>query len=145
MNDRHTPDLFADALNGPGRMGCAVEITALLAAALERAAARGVTRATVVERMSFFLGERVSEATLNGYAAQSHADREISLRRAMAFDAALEEDVLLGLYAAKRGDRRVITADEAAYVELGRIHRTEQQLAERKRALQLMLKTKGAS
>lgn len=143
MNDRFSLDLFSADSERPGGLACAIEIAATMTEALERARGQGMTRGAVVERMSYHLGEKVSEATLNGYTAQSHGEREISLRRAMAFDAALGEDVLLGLYARKRGDRRVITAEEAAYIELGRIHQEEKELTERKRALQVMLKSKG--
>lgn len=140
MNDRATIDLFADAPERPGSLGCGIEIAATMKAAIEQARERGLSRADIAERMSFHLGEKLSEATLNGYTAQSHDEREPSLRRAMAFDAALGMDVLLSLYAHKRGDRRVITADEAAYIELGRIHQQEKALAERKRVLQTLLK-----
>lgn len=138
-------DLFADAPERPGSLGCAIEIAATMAEALEQARKRGLSRDDVAERMSFHLGEKISEATINGYTAQSHKDREITLQRAMAFDAALGQDVLLGLYARKRGDRRVITADEAIYIELGRIHQEEKARAERKRALHALLKTGGRS
>lgn len=124
-------------------MGCAIEIAATITAALEQAHKRGLSRDDVAERMSFHLGGKISEATISGYAAPSHKDRELTLERAMAFDAALGQDVLLGLYARKRGDRRVITADEATYIELGRIHQKEKELAERKRALQTLLKAGG--
>lgn len=149
MNQRHSLDLFADAPERPGALGCRVEIAATMADALKAVAARSLDRGAVAERMSFHAGEAISVATLNGYAAQSHTGqaeergekpRDISLLRAMAFDAALDRDVLLGLYARKRGERRVITADEAAFIELGRIHQQERELAERKRALQIMLK-----
>lgn len=120
-----------------------------MAEALANAAKAGMTREAVAERMSFHAGEQISVATLNGFTAQSHTGlaeekgqrpRDISLLRAMAFDAALQADVLLSLYASKRGDRRVITSEEAAYIELGRIHHEEKELAERKRALQVMLR-----
>lgn len=147
MSQGYTLDLFADALERPGGLGCRVEIAATMAEALKAAAASGMTRDTVAERMAFHLGEKFNPATLNGYTAPSHTEnaeqpRDISLLRAMAFDAALEQDILLGLYARKRGERRVVTADEAAYIELGRIHQQEKELAERKRALQIMLKAK---
>lgn len=141
MDDRLSLDLFADAAERPGALGCRIEIAATMAEALERARSRGLTRAQVAERMGFHLGEKLSEATLDGYCAQAHADREPSLRRAMAFDAALDEDVLLSLYARKRGERHVITAEEATYIELGRIHQQERKLADRKRALQTLLKS----
>ncbi|MDO8931841.1 MAG: hypothetical protein Q7U97_05560 [Rhodocyclaceae bacterium] len=140
MNDRLSLDLFANAPEQPGGLGCAIEIAATMAEALDLARERGLSRAVVAHSMSFHLGEKVSEATLNGYTAQSHGEREPSLRRAMAFDAALGDDVLLGLYARKRGGRRVVTAEEAAYIELGRIQQKEKALAERKRALQTLLK-----
>lgn len=148
MIESHSLDLFADAPERPGGMGCRVEIAATMAEALRIAATRGLTREAVAERMAFHLGDRFNPATLNGYTAPSHTEkaeqpRDISLLRAMAFDAALGQDVLLGLYARKRGERRVVTADEAAFIELGRIHQQERELAERKRALQSLLKTGG--
>lgn len=148
MSDRLSLDLFADAPERPGALGCRVEIAATMAEALKAAAARGLVRDAVAERMSFHLGDKFNPATLNGYTAPSHTEkaeqpRDISLLRAMAFDAALDSDVLLGLYARKRGERRVITAEEAAYIELGRIHQQERKLGERKRALQTLLKTGG--
>lgn len=143
MIDPRSFDLFADLPERPGALGCRVEIAATMAEALERARGRGLSRAQVAERMAFHLGEKFNEVSLNGYCAPAHADREPSLRRAMAFDAALGEDVLLGLFARKRGGRRVITAEEAAYIELGRIHQAERELADRKRALQTILKTGG--
>lgn len=134
-------DLFGADPARPGALGCAIEIAATMSEALFRASdQRGQSRADIVNRMSYHLGERLSEATLNGYTSQSHVEREISLRRAMAFDAALDEDVLLGLFARKRGQRRVISAEDVAYLELGRIHHEERDLAERKRALQSLLK-----
>ena len=143
-----TFDLFADAPQRPGEMGCRVEIAATMAEALRIAATQGLTREAVAERMAFHLGDKFNPATLNSYTAPSHTEkaeqpRDISLLRAMAFDAALEQDVLLGLYARKRGDRRVITADEAAFIELGHIHQQERELAERKKALQTLLKAGG--
>ena len=135
--------LFPPEEDGAGSLGCAVEIQATVAAALARAAERGVSREQVAERMGLHLGEARSRHVRDGYAAPSHPNHEINLRRAMAFDAALGEDVLLSLYARKRGGRRVITHEEAALLELGRIHQAERELAERRRALQSILKTKG--
>ena len=138
-----TGSLFDADPQRPGTMGCRIEIAATMSEALERARKNGVTREQVAGDMAYHLGEKFSVATLNGYTAPSHSERDISLVRAMAFDAAIGEDVLLGLYAEKREGRRVVTADEAAYIELGRIHQEEKDLAERKRALQVILKSKG--
>ena len=139
MIDHLSLDLFVDAPEHPGHLGCAVEIAATMAQAIERARLRSLDRAEIVARMSYHLGERLSEATLNGYTSQAHGDREISLRRAMAFDAALGEDVLLGLYAEKLGGRQVVSADDASLLEWARLHHEERQLAARKKALAAVL------
>jgi len=133
-------DLFAEPSNQAGGLACGIEIAATMTEALHHAQARNLSRERVAELMCYHLGEKFSVATLNGYCAQSHEEREVSLRRAMAFDAALGLDVLLGMFAKKRGDRKVISQEDAAYIELGRIHQEEKELAERKRALQVMLK-----
>lgn len=152
--DLLTGSLFTAEPERPGALGCRVEIAATMADALKRARERGLSREQVAARMAYHLGEKFNPDSLNGYTAPSHTDkaaekgeqpRDISLLRAMAFDAALDEDVLLSLYAGKRGDRRVITDDEAAFIELGRIHQQERDLAERKRALQALLKMGGRS
>lgn len=103
-DDPYTASLFDDASVGrPGEMGCAIEIAATMGEALDRAKRdRGLSREEVASRMAWHLGEKFGVSTLNGYCASSHEDREPSLRRAMAFDAALGADVLLGLYARKR-------------------------------------------
>lgn len=143
-HDPHTPDLFAGAPERPGTLGCSIEIAATMAEALEMARQQGVTRGEVAVRMAYHLGEKLSEATLNGYCAQSHDDREITLKRAMAFDAALGSDVLLSLYTRKRGGRVVMSEDDAALLEWARLHQEEKALSERKRALEAVLKLKGA-
>ncbi len=143
MDDR-TPDLFATDQDRPGSLGCAIEIAATIGDALERARSqRGLTREAVAERMSYHLGERLSEHMVNAYAAQSHGQHEISLRRAMAFDAALGEDVLLNIYCSKRGGRAAIVQDDAALLEWARLHHQERELAERRKALEAALKVRG--
>lgn len=102
--------------------------------------------------MSGYLGEKISVGTLNGYCAPSHTSqaaengqpaRDISFMRAMAFDAAVEEDVLLGLFASKLGGRKVVSSDDAALLEWARLHHQEKELGERKRMLEAVLKVKG--
>ena len=142
MIDHLSMDLFVDAPERPGRLGCAVEIAATMAQAIERARTRGLDRSDIVARMGHHLGERLSEATLNGYTSQAHGEREISLRRAMAFDAAHGDDVLLGLYAEKLGGRQVVRADDADLLAWARLHHEERQLAARKKALEAVLISK---
>ena len=140
-SDTRCGDLFADEADHPGALGCQVEIMARMAVALEQARERGLTRERVAERMGYLLGEKISKDTLDGYVAPSHQQqgREISFKRAMAFDAALGEDVLLGLYAEKLGGRQVVSAGDADLLQWARLHHEERQLAARKKALEAVL------
>lgn len=142
--DPYSLNLFtAQADERAGTLACGIEIVATINEALDKARAHGVTRETVAERMGYHLGEKFGLATLEGYAAVSHADRKITLERAMAFDAALGTDVLLGLYARKRGARAIVSSDDAALLEWAKLHQEEKALAERKRALEAVMKMKG--
>jgi len=150
--DTRTLDLFSQNITRPGSLGCRAEVAATLADAMKRAADRGVSREDIAARMSNYLGEKISVGTLNGYSAPSHTSqaaengipaRDISLMRAMAFDAAVEEDVLIGLFAEKRGGRKVVSSDDAALLEWAHLHRQEKELAERKKALEAVIKMKG--
>lgn len=143
--DTATGDLFADDIERPGAFGCQVEIAACMAVAMERARERGITRERIAERMTYLLGEKVSADTLNGYVAPSHQQqgREINLKRAMAFDSALGEPVLLRLYADKLGGWQMINPDDASLLEWARLHHEERRLAARKKALEVVLLSKG--
>jgi transcriptional regulator with XRE-family HTH domain len=142
--DIYSQDLFADQPGErAGTLACSIEIVSTLAEALDRAKTHGITREDVAERMGYHLGEKLSVATLNGYCAPSHSEREISLIRAMAFDAALGSDVLLGLFARKRGERAIVSGDDAALLEWARLHQAEKALGEKKRALEAVMKMKG--
>jgi len=150
--DTRSLNLFDQNNTPPGSLGCIAEIVATISDAMQRAASRGITREEIAVRMSTYLGEKISAGTLNGYAAPSHTtqakdrgvpERNISLARAMAFDAAVEEDALLGLYLRKRGDKLVINRDDADLLEWARLHREEKYLAERKKALEAAMKLRG--
>jgi len=141
--DPYSGDLFGNEAEHPGALGCQVEISACMAVAMERARERGLTRERIAERMSYLLGEKISLATLNGYVAPSHQDREISFKRAMAFDAALGEDVLLRLFADKRGGRHVVNAVDVDLLTWARLHHEERQLVARKKALEAVLMSRG--
>jgi hypothetical protein len=136
-------DLFAHDIERPGALGCSVEIRACMDVAMERARERGLTRERIAERMSYLLGEKVSKDTLDGYVAPSHLEREIPLKRAMAFDAALGEPVLLGLFAGKLGGRQVVSADDADLLQWARLHHEERHLAARKKALEAVLMSRS--
>lgn len=152
MNDNRSFDLFTPTAVHPGSMGCRAEIAATLSEVMKRAASKGITREEIAARMGMFLGEKISVATLNGYSSQSHTAqaaengepaRDISFMRAMAFDAAVEEDVLMRLFAEKLGGRRVVSSEDAALLEWARLHQEEKALGEKKRALEAVMKLKG--
>jgi hypothetical protein len=152
MNDRMTLDLFSPSTTRHGSLGCRAEIAAALSDAMRRAAERGISREEIAVRMGNYLGEKFSVGTLNGYTAPSHTSqaaengqpaRDISYMRAMAFDAAVEDDVLMGLFAAKLGGRVIVSQEDAALLEWARLHRQEKELAERKRALEAVIKLRG--
>src|SRR5450759_4049212 len=147
-----TLDLFASNVTRPGSLGCRAEVSATMAEAMKRAAEQGVSREEIAARMSGYLGEKISVGTLNGYTAPSHTSqaeqrgapvRDISYMRAMAFDAAVESDELLGLFCRKRGDRSTISNEDAALLEWARLHQEEKALGERKRQLEAVMKVKG--
>lgn len=141
--DNASGDLFANDMERPGVLGCQVEIAACMAVAMERARERGLTRERIAERMTFLLNEKISKETLDGYVAPSHRDREITFKRAMAFDAAIGQPVLLGLFAEKIGGWRVMDAADADLLEWARLHHEERQLAARKKALEAVLLSRG--
>ncbi len=143
--DPRSQDLFADAPERAGTLACGIEIVATVNEALERARAHGVSRETVAERMGYHLGEKFGVATLEGYAAESHKERQITLLRARAVDAALGADALLGLYARKRGERAIVSGEDAALLEWARLHQEEKALGEKKRALEVVMKMKGSA
>ncbi|MDD5391161.1 MAG: hypothetical protein PHD37_17630 [Gallionellaceae bacterium] len=152
--DMRNLSLFDQNTTRPGSLGCIAEIAAALGEAMARAAERGISREEIANRMTVYLGEKISTGTLNGYAAPSHTtqaaergvpERHISFMRAMAFDAAVEEDALLGLFCEKRGGRRAVSSDDAALLEWAHLHRQEKELAERKKALEAVFKLRGGT
>jgi hypothetical protein len=147
-----TMDLFTSNTTRPGSLDCRAEIAATMLEAMKRAAETGTTREEIAARMSVYLGEKISVGTLNGYVAPSHTShaaengapaRDISLMRAMAFDAAVEKDVLLSIFTRKRGDRVVISNQEGALLEWAKLHREEKALGERKKLLEAAMKVGG--
>lgn len=150
MIDTRSGNLFDATGDRPGAMGCRLEIAATMREALEKSREGGLSRERVAERMGYYLGERISADTLNGLVAPSHTDeqktvtpRDLKFMHAMAFDAAVGQDAMLGLYAAKRGGRMVLSNEDAALLEWARLHHEEKDLAERRRALEAVIKRRG--
>jgi len=147
-----TLDLFSSNTIRPGSIGCRAEVAATMSNAMKIAASNGISREEIAVRMSAFLGEKINVGSLNGFAAPSHTSqasqigapvRDISFIRAMAFDAAIESDVLLNLFADKIGGRRVISCDDEALLEWAKLHQAEKALSERKKLLEAAMKIKG--
>ena len=142
-HDSKTSDLFNEADGvAPGSGACSIEIAHTMSQALDRCRESGVDRERIAERMTYLLGEKVSVAMLNAYTAPSRDTHQINVERAIAFDAAGKSVVgtraLLHLQA-RHGGERIVSKEEAAFIELGRIYQQERQLRERKRALQVIL------
>jgi len=147
-----TLDLFSQNNIRPGSIGCRAEIAATMVEAMKHAANKGISREEIAARMSNFLGEKISVGSLNGFVAPSHTSqaatsgqpvRDISYMRAMAFDAAVEDDVLLGLFSDKMGGRKIINSDDYALLEWAKLHQQEKALNERKKLLEATMKLSG--
>lgn len=140
--DLLTGDLFADipkaAPATPGAMNYSREIAAVMGDALK---ASPHDRYEVAARMSRMLGREVSISMLNVYAAESHDYHNISLERAIAFDAATDSYALLNFFAGKRGCR-VMVGEDGLLAELGRIRQMRDELAGKDRAIREYLKGK---
>jgi hypothetical protein len=138
-HDFLTGELFAEipqaAPTTPGAINYSREIAATMSQALKDSAH---DRIEVSARMSRMLGREVSLSMLNAYTAGSDETHNISLERAIAFDAATDGHALLNFFSAKRGCR-VMVGEDALLAELGRIERSEQVLRERKAALKAYL------
>lgn len=145
-HDSKTPDLFIDSAgNIPGSCACSIEIAHTMSEALDKCREAGVDRERIADRMSYLLGDKVSVSMLNAYSAPSRETHQINVERAIAFDAAVRTvtgtRALLHLQARHAGER-VVSQEEAAHIELGRIFLQERELRERKSALQVLLRGK---
>ena len=138
--DERTADLFAasPAEVPPGSLACSVEVAHTMSEALR---ACGRDRYEVAARMSRSLGREVTVAMLNAYTAESRETHNVSLERAIAFDTATDTFALLQLHARKCG-ATVLRGADCYLAELGRIESQRRELAERERALRVLLRGK---
>lgn len=140
--DLMTMDLFAQipqpAPDTAGAMSYSREIAHVMSAALKSSPH---DRYEVAARMSRFLGREITLSMLNAYTAESHDSHNISLERAVAFDAATDGYALLSFFAAKRGCG-LLKGKEALVHELGRIEQMCAELASQRRAIKDYLKGK---
>jgi len=94
----------------------------------------GLPRAEIAQRMSGYLGERISEAMLNGYASGARADHVISLPRFLALVHATRDQRLLQMVADEFGFA-VIERRFLPMIELAAIHEEEARLQRRAKQL----------
>lgn len=118
-------------------------ISRAVGAALRDADDHGMDRDEIAQRMSEFLGERVSRTALDGYASQAREDRAITLVRFVALIHATRDQRLLEMLAEGMGwavvERRFLTLIELAAV---RDHADE--LLRRAKAIQRQARAEGA-
>lgn len=120
-----------------GRLARAVAET------LHDAQTAGLSRETVAERMSLFLGERVSVNMLNNYASISRTDHRLPLARLLGLLHATGDRRLLQMLAEECG-WAVIDAKYLPLIELAAVQEAEQALAKRARRLRSQAKAGGA-
>lgn len=128
-------DIPVPAPQAPGSMNYRVEIAHVMSQALKDCQH---DRYEVAARMSRLLGSEVSVNMLNAYTAESREAHNITLERAIAFDAATDGYSLLKFHADKRGCR-VLVGKEALLAELGEIGRLKQELAEQEKAIKAVI------
>lgn len=134
IKDMLTLDLFdvpVAAPSTPGAMNYAREIAAVMSQALKECP---FDRVEVAARMTRLLGREISLSMLNAYTAESREMHNISLERAIAFDAATESFALLNFYSAKRGCK-VMVGKDSLLAELGRIDQMKADLARQEKAI----------
>lgn len=138
VRDLITLDMFdipTPAPQAPGSMHYSGEIAHVMSDALKACAH---DRYTVAATMSRLLGADLSINMLNAYTAESRETHNITLERAIAFDAATESYALLKFFADKRGCR-VLVGKEALLAELGQIGRMRLELATQEKAIKAAL------
>lgn len=141
LRDLLTIDMFdvpVAPLAAPGSMNLSREIAAVMSQALKDCPH---DRIEVAARMTRLLGREVTLAMLNAYTAESRENHNISLERAIAFDAATEGYALGNFFAGKRGCRMLVGKD-ALLAELGRLDRARAEIASQERLVRKMLNNK---
>lgn len=135
--DLITADLFSHrAYAQAGSLACSIEVAHTMSEAIE---ACGHDRAEIIARMSRYLGRTVTLPVINAYTSEARSTHNISLERAIAFDHATESFALLALHA-RKCNAQVLMGNDVLLTELGRIEQTKREMAERERALRILLR-----
>ena len=129
--DTFTPDMFGIPViprpvpRLPGSLACRAEIAHTMGDAL-----MGQDRHEVAIVMSQLLGREISKHMLDAYTAESREYHIPPLDTAIAFDMATGDLSLTNLCAQKLG-ARISVGTEALYVELSKMERKREEMAER--------------
>jgi hypothetical protein len=129
MSGWRAPQIAAD-FREPIRGG---SLSSQIARAVGRAL-KGRDREAIAQRMSGFLGERISKSILDAYASEARSQHRISAERFIALIAATECFELIG-FIAGMFDHAVVPNKYAAIIELHQIEQHERELANRKAEL----------
>lgn len=119
------------------------QLARAIGAALKDADARGVTREDIAERMSEFLGERVSKHMLDAYASPARGEHVISLLRFLALLHATGDRRLLELLAEPLG-WAVVEQRHVALIELAAVQDKQDELRRQAEALKRRARAQGA-
>jgi len=120
----------------PGRISHAIS------AALRDADAAGVDRDEIAQRMSRFLGTRISCTALNGYASEAREDRVISVPRFLALLHATRDRRLLELLAEPMG-WSVVEHKHLLLIQLAAVQAKQQELKKQAEALMSAARAEG--
>jgi hypothetical protein len=119
------------------------QLARAIAAALKDADDAGLPREAVAQRMSEFLGERVSLHVLNAYASQAREDHVISVARLVALLHATRDQRLLEMLAEPLG-WAVIERRYLPMIELAAVLDRKEELARQAHALRRRARAEGA-
>lgn len=111
------------------------QIARAVAECLRDAAAAGLAREMVAERMSAILGAKVTKAMLDAYASQAREEHAISLARFIALMQATGDRRLLELLAEPQG-WAVIERADLPLIELAALAEHQNEIERRMKALQ---------
>jgi hypothetical protein len=117
------------------------QIARAVSECLRDAAAAGLKRETIAERMSAITGQRVSGAMLDAYASQAREEHSISLARFIALMQATGDRRLLELLAEPMGWAVVERAD-VALIELAELQAHADEVHRRVKVLQAQAKVR---
>jgi hypothetical protein len=121
-----------------GSLDYALELRHVLSDALKKSPK---SRYQVAAEMSELTGQEITKAMLDAWTAESKTPWRFPFEYAAAFESACETTALQELMCRKRGSR-ILVGEDVLLAELGRLEKTEAEIALRKRLLKDRLRGK---